>query len=117
MENIIITGIIILIYGICKGIKDKISFHYGSGWTKNLNPLYWNPILSWKNKYKNGKVSEGPKFLGSTTIFVSFTDAWHLFDMIQTISIISLMTLYLEVWWYFPILWVIKTVGFKIFYK
>ncbi len=44
----------------------------------NANQQYWNPNISWKNKYKNGDYTQGPKFPGSTTVFVWTTDAYHL---------------------------------------
>jgi len=109
-EQIIIILITMLVYGACKGIKDMISFHFGQGWTKKLNPLYWNPKISWQNKY-NSKIPFAKTFLVWTT------DAWHLFDMIQAISIISCMTYIIGTWWFFPILWVTKQITFKILYK
>jgi hypothetical protein len=39
------------------------------------------------NKYSDS-ISRKEKFLGSTTIFVTFTDAWHLFQFIQSMSIV-----------------------------
>lgn len=38
---------------------------------------WWNPNISWKNKYKNNDPTQGPKFFGSTTFLVWLTDAWH----------------------------------------
>lgn len=65
------------IAGAMNGAMDKLQFHYG----KSIFPKgsqYWDPKLSWRNKYKNGDVNQGPKFPGSTTIFVWLTDGWHL---------------------------------------
>lgn len=108
--KIIFIVITILIYGLCKGIKDMISFHFGKGWTKNLNPKYWNPQVSWQNKYDS-------KIPFATTILVWTTDAWHLFDMIQAITLTLLLTYLIGIWWYFPILWIAKQLTFKLFYK
>lgn len=39
---------------------------------------FWDSATSWKLKYKGGDSTAGPAFLGSTTVFVALTDAWHL---------------------------------------
>jgi hypothetical protein len=39
---------------------------------------FWDSTTSWKLKYKGGDSTAGPAFLGSTTVFVAFTDGWHL---------------------------------------
>lgn len=42
----------------------------------------------WTNKYKNDDPSQGPKFWGSTTFFVAFTDGWHLLKLIMKIMLV-----------------------------
>lgn len=68
---------------------------------KFYNKIFWIKDFSWINKYKldslnrpiriNGKYVE--KFWGSTTIFVLFTDAWHLFGFIERIALIISFTI------------------------
>jgi hypothetical protein len=63
---------------------DTLQFHYNkSRYATKSNQQFWNPKLSWENKYKRG--ADGallrplvPRFPGSTTIFAWTTDAWHL---------------------------------------
>jgi len=43
---------------------------------------WWAGHESWINKYKNGDKEQGPKFPGSTTVFVWVTDGWHFFQAI-----------------------------------
>lgn len=82
--------IFVIISGISEAVMDKIQFH----WHKTIfsinpnryKPLFWNPELSWANKYKDTQTLE-PKFKGSTTIFVFTTDAWHLFKFFKNTSI------------------------------
>jgi hypothetical protein len=68
-----------------------LQFHFGISRFKNLNPKFWNPAISFENKWKtwsngniiiyaNGKKIE--RFPGSSTIFVWTTDAFHLFQFI-----------------------------------
>lgn len=64
--------ILLVISAIANALMDYLQFHYYS-----LNQ-FWNPRLSWQNKYKLGDKRKGEKFPFSTTILVSFTDGWHL---------------------------------------
>jgi hypothetical protein len=68
--------------GFLDGLVEAISFHYANGFKKafpKANDQFWNPAVSWKNKYKNGDPLLGPKFIGSTGIFSATTDAYHMF--------------------------------------
>ncbi len=87
---ITLAVLFVAISGISESIMDKLQFH----WSKTIfainpnryNAKFWNPELSWVNKYKDTETLK-PKFLGSTTIFVFTTDAWHLFKFIKNTSI------------------------------
>lgn len=96
---ILLNIILILLASTADAIMDTISSHFPisifsnirewkilSKWKlQNKLKLYnWiNPYYSWRNKWKNGKKEDGEKFLGSSTIFVFVTDAWHLMQFIQ----------------------------------
>lgn len=43
---------------------------------------WFNKSIGWKYKYKDNDPEKGPKFPGSTTFFVMFTDGWHLFQFL-----------------------------------
>lgn len=95
--------IILIIYclaPIMQAQRDTITFHlYKSIW-KGRTDL--DPNNSYKNKWKNGDVKQGEKFPGSSTIFVLFTDRWHLVDSIQLSCfqfIIAYYQPYLPKWW------------------
>lgn len=83
MKTLILLWLCVILAGVCKAVKDTLQFHYGNSIFSKLNPQYWNADVSWKNKYKEDLKT--PKFWGSTTVFVMFTDAWHLFDMLNTL--------------------------------
>jgi hypothetical protein len=90
MISFIIGVILVSVAGISKSIMDKLQFHFHKSIFKQ-DPVkyyqqFWDPTLSWSNKYKEGSMTE-PKFFGSTSYFVFLTDAWHLFQMIMTISL------------------------------
>lgn len=67
--------------GAIDGTIESLNYHYDNGFSprfKNLNHQFWNPALSWRNKYKDGVPSHGPKFFGSTNALCFATDGYHL---------------------------------------
>jgi hypothetical protein len=69
---------------VSEAIMDKIQFHYDISIFSQYKykQTFWNPNLSWVNKWKDSSARE-EKFLGSSTIFVFTTDAWHLFKFFR----------------------------------
>ena len=79
-----------ILAGIFEGIMDTLQFHFsGSPFFNFKNKLFWNPEISWKNKYKNGDPMGGPKFPFSKNLLVGLTDGWHLFKLLRTFFIFS----------------------------
>ena len=68
-----------VIFGVSKSISDISESCFNTSRLKYLNPLFWEKHQSWKNKWKNGNPKDGERFLGSSTLLVWITDAWHLF--------------------------------------
>lgn len=69
-----------------------------------LKGTFWNPDESWRNKWKNGDRAQGERFWGSSTIFVSITDSWHLFKAFMLLcllaSILTFRVFYIvDIWW------------------
>ncbi len=77
--KIVLAILFFALAGVCNGVMDTLQFHFGSSIFTGKKALFWDPKISWRNKYKNGDPQQGPRFIGSTTIFVALTDGWHLF--------------------------------------
>jgi len=117
--QIIISILLVVISGIAKAIcdlssDDKIKFK---------PETYWVKSKSWVNKWKNGDPKQGEKFWGSSRWFVSFTDAWHLFGLIERISfaiafILSGLLIASNIWFIFFALgcYILFATTFHIFY-
>ena len=70
---LILSFILIILSGILNAMHDAL-YH-----EKILDfSDYWNPYKSWTRKYKNRDKEQGEAFIGSTTVFVMFTDGIHL---------------------------------------
>jgi len=115
-----------ILAAICNAVMDTIAFKYKRSIFKNLNSQYWNPAKSWRNKYKNKMVFNGPAFIGSTTVLSFLTDAWHLFQFLSNSFLaLSVVIIYHETvnqnLWYslglFIILKMIWGIIFESFYS
>jgi hypothetical protein len=69
---------------VSEAIMDKIQFHYDKSTFSQdkYKQTFWDPTKSWVNKWKDNSAKE-EKFLGSSSIFVFTTDAWHLFKFFK----------------------------------
>lgn len=107
----LITPILIIIAAAFNAACDMDSNLFFDSIFSTKNPLYYDPSICWKNKYKNGDVKQGPKFFGSTTFLIFITDAWHLFKTIW------MSCLFTSILFYKPILpSVFHYIDFFIFY-
>jgi hypothetical protein len=89
---------------VCEGVMDTLQFHYTySVFFHFSNKWFWDPSISWRNKYRNADPLGGPRFPGSTTLFVGFTDAWHMFKLLRnafmTMAIFLLLSAFISVTW------------------
>ncbi len=106
----ILTVILLIVSFSAKAAKDTLNFHCRKSIFKNLNMYYWDPSLSWANKYKNSYTSE-PRFFLSTTLLVFLTDAYHLFQFISLNSWVLALAINIETFaWYW------NFIGIRIIY-
>ena len=83
---LIITAVLLsIISGFAKAVCDLSE----EGKLKFNPENYWLKSKSWRSKYKQNNPILGAKFLGSTTVFVALTDAWHLFNLVQYYSTVG----------------------------
>ena len=77
--------------GFANGMHEAIQAgHWGSG-------KFWDNKISWKNKYRdwdNGDTRA--KFVGSKTVFVGFTDGYHLTNLISHTANVATFTIALN---------------------
>ena len=73
------TMALLFLSGAADGFGDVLQFHYSEFEQvfPNANEQWFNPELSWRNKYKNGDPNQGQRYPGSISVFVAGTDAWH----------------------------------------
>ena len=116
LKEHIAPAVLVFVAGTAEGVMDGLQFHYDGN-----NP-FWQPDISWRNKYKNKDPQQGKTFAGK--YFVVATDGWHLMKFTRNATLFTAFTLKLgekKKWWVYIVegvsYWVINRIGFNISYK
>lgn len=100
-----ISILFIFLASLCNSIMDKTSHHFHKSIFKNLNPVWWNAEISWKNKYILLDPKNGRRKLLFFNYPVQLTDAWHFFKTLMIIFICLAIIFYQSIFnWYFDLL-------------
>jgi hypothetical protein len=94
-KNKILTGSLVFIGGSAKGFNETLQFNYKT-FEKTFpgaNKQWFDPKVSWRNKYEGGNPDNGPKSFLSTSVFVMFTDQYHLNNFIQKTAIMTALVI------------------------
>jgi hypothetical protein len=78
---IIVSFILIALAAICSALQDTITHHwYGFRWKDRVSEAFWNPQISWKNKYN-------PIIIGGYKIprWSPISDVWHILKSTQIV--------------------------------
>jgi len=84
-----------ILAAICNSVMDTLAHHYPTSIFNDMDPKFWNPQISWKNKYKDGVKAFGPAFFLSTGLLVAFTDGWHFFKSLQIVLLAVAVIMFL----------------------
>lgn len=116
--------IFIMLAAICNAIMDTITYHwYESIFCGFVNRHWWDPEVSWRNKYKQGQPYNGLK---KWWIFdAQFTDAWHTFKSLMIVlialAIITFNCLIIHYWYEYIIMFIVYgllwNLTFSLFYN
>ena len=84
-SNHLWTGGLVFLAGAAKGFNETLQFHWKEFRRQfpGAKASWFNPSVSWKNKYRNGDPEAGARFFGSTSVFIMFTDQYHLNNFIN----------------------------------
>lgn len=81
--QLLLVVALLVFSSISNGVMDTIQFHYQGSVFDGGNDQFWNPKVSWENKYAKGpdgiQRPYKPRYFGSTTFLSFTTDGWHLF--------------------------------------
>ena len=76
-----------LLGGYADGTADALQHHYGTSvFRRAKNQQWYDPSISWQNKYKDWPTDTRAAFPGAKTALVWTTDAWHMAKTIRNKS-------------------------------
>jgi hypothetical protein len=115
----------ILLAGIMNANMDVLKDHFDiSVYAKIKNKQFWDPRISSINKYKlddlGQPIRNTPRFWGATTMFVMFTDGWHLFKFLMLLFIsLAIASMQCNNDWYFDfiVFYILFTSTFELNYR
>jgi hypothetical protein len=90
---IYLSLILVFLSGCFYGTMYTLQFHYDESIFWKHDDSFFDPSVSWANKYSNPSLLI-PKFWGSTTIFVFLTDGFHLFQFLFLNTLFAGVILY-----------------------
>jgi hypothetical protein len=81
--------VFLALFGFFEAVMDKLQFHYDKSVFKSFKKQqFWDPKISWRNKWKEGEKENGERFLFSSTLLVFTTDAWHLAKFFRNVCLV-----------------------------
>jgi len=85
--TLVIPIILYCISGALDAVMDTLKDHFSISVFKNLNPHFWNPAISWKNKYVDGDPAKGHRKITILCLTFDYPDAlsdgWHFFKVLR----------------------------------
>jgi len=96
-RNRVISGGLVFLAGLSKGFNETLQFHWKEFHRQfpHARAQWFNPTVSWRNKYRNGDPNQGPKSFLSTSVLIGFTDQYHLNNMINRLSWTSALVVHI----------------------
>ena len=94
-----IFTLLLVFAGLCLAIMDELSSpdtFAGSRLKRFESPFFSDKLTTAGRKWKNGRPDDGEAFLFSSTLFVAFTDAWHLAKELMLLALSLAFALDLE---------------------
>lgn len=125
-KQYIAPAVATFIAGAADGLNQALNYHYNAVDAKlNLNDQFWDPAISWTNKYRNNDPTQGSRFFGSTTFLVFTTDGHHLTRFISNAGNVAAIVLnfgHAKRKWYWYVVeglgyWIVNRAGFTVVYN
>lgn len=128
IKLVILSSLFICLAALFNAGQDSITHHYNTSFAKalELDEQFWNPSISWQNKYVDRDPSKGRRkinlLLFDLEVPAAFTDGWHLLKATSVFFLILSPVFLLPGRWkmrlaYFVILALCWNVTFNIFYS
>jgi len=121
-----ISLILVGIAAICNAVMDVLQFHYKQSIFDKYNSKWWNPAISWKNKYVDwDNYLRNRKQLNIFNLFyidypIFLTDAWHFFKSSMIVLLGLAIVFYnpvINIYVDIVLIGIVWNMVFKVFYS
>jgi len=116
IKKYIVPASLVFVAGGFEGAMDGLQFHY------DKPNQFWNPDISWTNKYRNNDPLQGKNFRGKYLVFT--TDGWHLMKFGRNAFTMGAIVTAIgekRKWWVYIVeglsYWTINRIGFNLVYN
>jgi hypothetical protein len=93
--EVLITLIIVALAAVCNAVMDVLQFHFKQSVFAEYDEQFFNPAISWRNKYVNHDPVFGlKKIFGLIPVPAAFTDAWHLAKSLMIGLLLTAIVMY-----------------------
>lgn len=121
----IVPGVLVFASGCFEGMMDVLQYRY-DGFKRTFpksNDQFFDPRISWQNKYKDRDPQKGKTFAGN--YLVGSTDAWHGFKSLRNATNFSAFAIRVTAkkrkWHQYVkealVYWAVNRAGFTLIYK
>lgn len=75
---------LVIILAVLQAVQETLNDRFNKSIFRNLDEYFWNPKLSWRNKYVEGNPLKGrKKLIWNINRPVQISDAFHIIKTIQ----------------------------------
>ena len=120
--KILLSVLFLSLAALSNAGMDSIQHHYKTSFANNLDEQFWNPEISWKNKYINHDPTQGRIMWLFLKKPVIFTDGWHLIKAFMILFIVLSILVWIKGKWYLKFIYVLAGgliwgTSFELFYN
>ena len=91
--------IFFILAAACNACMDTLVHHFGISVFQKLNPQFWWPEISWRNKY----ILHNPDLGHKKWVWDPVSDGWHIFKSLMIVFVCLSIATFNPVWKYdFP---------------
>jgi hypothetical protein len=90
-----LTLLFVCLASVCNSVVKTLLYRYDESILRKLNKQWWNPDISYKNKYIDGDIEKGRKKLFYKINYpIALTDAFHFFKTTKVLFWILAVVFY-----------------------
>jgi hypothetical protein len=116
-----ITITLAILAALSNAVMDVLKDHFDTSVFKNKNRVFWDPRISWMNKWIDGDKTKGRTYWFVKGVKIvkpaMITDAWHIFKALMLVFLGTAFGLLTPHFLGLPIFFICWYLGFEVPYS